>query len=67
MFNSADGKSVIVVPENRIWHFMQIVSIAEKKYEKNISICRPLKILLRVLSINMNISICRLLKTYSEF
>ena len=48
-------------PENRIWHFMQIVSLGDNLHEmsilfseknkKNISKCRLLKILPRVLSV----------------
>ena len=56
--NSADDKLMIIFlffPENRIWHFMQIVSIGDNLHEmskpvfrenkKNFSVCRLLKIL----------------------
>ena len=58
---SADNKLMIFFlffPENRIWHFMQTVSIAWNTkmwfleiIKKNISICRLLKILPNVLSV----------------
>ena len=56
----------LLFPENRFWHFMQIVSIGigdnlyemskpvSGKNKKNISICRLLKILRRVLIIKTN-------------
>ena len=63
--NSADDKLVIfflLFPENRFWHFMQIVSseticmkyqkLFSWKNKKNISKCCLLKILPRVLSVN---------------
>ena len=77
---SADDKMMLFFlffPENRIWHFMQIVSLEticmkcqiliSGKNKKNISKCRLLKILPRVLSVNFALNymefshtICRL-------
>ena len=64
--NSIDDKLLIFFlffPENRIWKFMQIVSIGDNLHEmsnpvsgknkKNISVCRLLKILPGVLSVNI--------------
>ena len=65
--NSADDKLVIFflfLPDNRIWHFMQIVSSGRQfawyvkscclaKSKKTISKCHPQKILPKVLSLKV--------------
>ena len=88
---SADDKMMLFFlffPENRIWHFMQIVSLGDNLHEmsnpvfweketicmkcqilfsgknkKNISKCRLLKILPRVLSVKQVLKMCYIYKT----